>query len=444
MPSETSWTLRPRGSRRAAMERIIADRVAQAIEDHDKKRASSSNTEGSSSSGGCSHKTFMSGKPHSFNGTEGVVGLTRWMEKMEQVFGTCKCAEQDKVVYAASTFEGRALTWWNGNIRTLGLENANKIPWTEFKEMMTTEYCPETEIQKMEQELWTLTLKGDDIETYINRFHELSLMCPELVPTEKKKIKKFIKGFPERIKGNITSSKPSSLHDAVNMARELVEQSVQGKASRSGDGGKRKWDDNRRNNQGDNNRNRNNQQPSNKRHETTKVYAAAPVGPTDRKGYTGPHPYCDKCNWHHVGACAKMCARCRKRGHEEKDCRVKMVDGRPQEVECWGCGGKGHTKNNCPKAGNAQNNRARGRAYQVVENAAQDPKVVTGTFLLNDHFANVLFDSGAEREFLCPQTIPALLNINPVPLGSSFYVVEIAWEDCKVPIRIAWLYLIVL
>ncbi|GJW20013.1 reverse transcriptase domain-containing protein [Tanacetum coccineum] len=415
---------RTRGSRRAAMERMIADRVAQAIEDHEKKRASSSNTEGSSSSGGCSHKTFMNGKPHSFNGTEGVVGLTRWMEKMEQVFGTCKCAEQDKVVYAASTFEGRALTWWNGNIRTLGLENANKIPWTEFKEMMTTEYCPDTEIQKMEQELWNLTLKGDDIETYINRFHELSLMCPELVPTENKKIKKFIKGFPERIKGNITSSKPSSLHDAVNMARELVEQSVQGKASRSGDGGKRKWDDNRRNNQGDNNRNRNNQQPSNKRHETTKVYAAAPVGPTDRKGYTGPHPYCDKCNWHHVGACAKMCARCRKRGHEEKDCRVRMVDGRPQEVECWGCGGKGHTRNNCPKAGNVQNNRARGRAYQVVENAAQDPKVVTGTFLLNDHFANVLFDSGAERSFVSSDYTP-FIDIKPVALGSS-YEVELA------------------
>ncbi|GJW26981.1 putative ribonuclease H-like domain-containing protein [Tanacetum coccineum] len=268
---------RTRGSRRAAMERMIADRVAQAIEDHEKKRASSSNTEGSSSSGGCSHKTFMNGKPHSFNGTEGVVGLTRWMEKMEQVFGTCKCAEQDKVVYAASTFEGRALTWWNGNVRTLGLENANKIPWTEFKEMMTTEYCPDTEIQKMEQELWNLTLKGDDIETYINRFHELSLMCPELVPTENKKIKKFIKGFPERIKGNITSSKPSSLHDAVNMA-----------------------------------------------------------------------------------------LKCRKRGHEEKDCRVRMVDGRPQEVECWGCGGKGHTRNNCPKAGNVQNNRARERRWYAV------------------------------------------------------------------------------
>ncbi|GKB36426.1 hypothetical protein Tco_0881368 [Tanacetum coccineum] len=79
----------------------------------------------------------------------------------------------------------------------------------------------------MEQELWTLSLKGDDIETYNNRFHELALMCPELVPTERKKIEKYIRGFPERIKGNITSSKPTTLHEAVNMARELVEQAVQ-------------------------------------------------------------------------------------------------------------------------------------------------------------------------------------------------------------------------
>nr|GEY58244.1 putative reverse transcriptase domain-containing protein [Tanacetum cinerariifolium] len=57
--------------------------------------------------------------------------------------------------------------------------------------MMTTEYCPATEIQKIEQELWTLTLKGDDIEAYNNRFHEVALMCPELVPTERKKIENW-------------------------------------------------------------------------------------------------------------------------------------------------------------------------------------------------------------------------------------------------------------
>nr|GEY12516.1 hypothetical protein [Tanacetum cinerariifolium] len=108
-----------------------------------------------------------------------------------------------------------------------GLANANQIPWSNLKAMTTTKYCPATEIQKMEQELWTLTPKGDDIEACNNRFHELALMCPELVPTERTKIEKYARGFPERIKGNITSSKPTTIHDAINMARELVEQAVQ-------------------------------------------------------------------------------------------------------------------------------------------------------------------------------------------------------------------------
>ncbi|GJY45360.1 putative reverse transcriptase domain-containing protein [Tanacetum coccineum] len=214
-----------------------------------KSRVYSNNTGGSGSANtggtvapdvhGCSYKTFTNGKPHTFNGTEGVVGLKRWFEKMEQVFEICKCAEDDKVKFAVCTFEGRALTWWNGNVQTLGLANANQIPWSNVKAMMTTEYCPTTEIQRMEQELWTLTLKGDDIEAYNNRFHELVLMCPELVSTKKKKIEKYIRGFPEGIKGNVTSSKPATLHDAINMARELIEQGVQAKALRIGDSNKR-------------------------------------------------------------------------------------------------------------------------------------------------------------------------------------------------------------
>ncbi|GKA15248.1 putative reverse transcriptase domain-containing protein [Tanacetum coccineum] len=99
-----------------------------------------------------------------------------------------------------------------------------QIPWSNVKAMMTTEYCPATEIQRMEQELWTLTLKGDDIEAYNNRFHELVLMCPE------------------GIKGNVTSSKPATLHDAINMARELIEQGVQAKALRIGYSNKKKWE----------------------------------------------------------------------------------------------------------------------------------------------------------------------------------------------------------
>ncbi|GJV67680.1 hypothetical protein Tco_1483189 [Tanacetum coccineum] len=199
----------PRRLKKKSIKRLVEKRVAKAIEEYEKSRA---NLDSAGSSGGnpgnaggtmnvhgCSHKTFMNGKPHTFNGTEGVVGLRRWIEKVEQVFETCKRAEEDKVMFAASTSEGRALTWWNGNVHTLGLVNANHIPWTEFKTMMTTEYCP-----------------------------------------ARKKLERYIRGFPERIKGNITSSKPTTLHDAINMARELVEQAVQSKATRIGESNKRK------------------------------------------------------------------------------------------------------------------------------------------------------------------------------------------------------------
>nr|GEX27381.1 putative reverse transcriptase domain-containing protein [Tanacetum cinerariifolium] len=79
---------------------------------------------------------------------------------------------------------------WINKYKRNGLVNANRIPRTEFKSMMNTKYCPATEIQRMEEGLWTLTFKGDDIEAYNNRFHELALMCPNLVPNEKKKIER--------------------------------------------------------------------------------------------------------------------------------------------------------------------------------------------------------------------------------------------------------------
>ncbi|GJY69861.1 putative reverse transcriptase domain-containing protein [Tanacetum coccineum] len=132
----------------------------------------------------------------------------------------------------------------------------------------------------MEQELWTLTLKGDDIEAYSNRFHELVLICPKLVSTESKKIKKYIRGFLKRIKGNITSSKPATLHEAINMARELVEQSVQGRAARE--------------------------------------------SPAGGKIYAGNLPKCNRCNLHHHGPCPQKCQRCHKISHMEKDCRVRL------------------------------------------------------------------------------------------------------------------------
>ncbi|GKD04971.1 putative reverse transcriptase domain-containing protein [Tanacetum coccineum] len=385
----------PRRLKKKSVKRLVEKRVAKAIEEYEKTRANPGNASGYGSTNACRtvnvqsciHKTFMNGKPHPFNGTEGVVGLRRWIEKVEQVFEICKCAEEDKVMFAASTFEGRALTWWNGNVHTLGLVNANRIPWTEFKSMMTTEYCPATEIQRMEEELWTLTLKGDDIEAYNNRFHELALMCPDLVPNEKKKVERYIKGFPKRIKGNITSARPTTLHDAINLARELVEQAVQGKAERVNKSNKRKWEKHQKNNLNNNNpnnrnRNRNNNNQhhqQNRRQETARAYAIALA---EGKGYAGTLPKCNRCNLHHNGQCPPKCRRCQKLGHQEMDCGVRLPgtgDNHLWNVTCYGCGEKGHLRHMCPKGRNQQNKGARARAYGYEVELA-DGKIVTNTF----------------------------------------------------------------
>ncbi|GJU63254.1 hypothetical protein Tco_1245089 [Tanacetum coccineum] len=64
----------------------------------------------------CFYADFMKCQPLNFKGTEGVVGLTRWIWKMESVFNISGCAIENQVKFATCTLLGAALTWWNGQI----------------------------------------------------------------------------------------------------------------------------------------------------------------------------------------------------------------------------------------------------------------------------------------------------------------------------------------
>nr|GFD22288.1 putative zinc finger, CCHC-type, retrotransposon Gag domain protein [Tanacetum cinerariifolium] len=101
----------------------------------------------------CSFTRFMKCGPTQFYGTEGAVALVRWFEKIENTFEISECAEGKKVKFATATLHGRALTWFNSQIITLGREVANGRPWTEVKQMMTDEFCPTEEVQRLEDEL---------------------------------------------------------------------------------------------------------------------------------------------------------------------------------------------------------------------------------------------------------------------------------------------------
>nr|GEW15501.1 putative reverse transcriptase domain-containing protein [Tanacetum cinerariifolium] len=137
-----------------------------------------------------------------FHGTEGAVGLVRWFEKMENTFEISECAEVKKVKFATATLHGRALTWWNSQVATLGHEVANARSWAEVKQMMTDKFCPTEEVQRLEDELRHLKLSDMNIAAYTERFNELALLCLDAVPNEKKTVKLYIKGFPEIIKGH--------------------------------------------------------------------------------------------------------------------------------------------------------------------------------------------------------------------------------------------------
>ncbi|GJW26718.1 reverse transcriptase domain-containing protein [Tanacetum coccineum] len=163
----------------------------------------------------CSYSEFLKCKPLDFKGTEGVVGLTRWFEKMESVFSISNCTAASQVKFATCTLQDDALTWWNAHVKTTTPEAAHAMPWATLKKMMTDKYCPRGEIKKIETEMWNLKVKGTDVVAYSRRFQQLALMCSRMFPEEIDKIEKYIGGLPDMIHGSVKASKPKTMQEAI-------------------------------------------------------------------------------------------------------------------------------------------------------------------------------------------------------------------------------------
>ncbi|GJU29168.1 putative reverse transcriptase domain-containing protein [Tanacetum coccineum] len=132
---------------------------------------------------------------------------------------------------------------------------------------------------------------------------KLALLCPKMVPGEEEKIE------------------------------SLMDQKVHDIATRDADN-KRKWEDEQE---------ENHCQQQNKRQEVGRVYVART---SNKTGYAGILPLCDKCKLHHHGPCPVKCGNCKKVGHQARDCWTTT------SVTCYGCGGKEHTKRYCLRSEN--------------------------------------------------------------------------------------------
>ncbi|GJT51737.1 reverse transcriptase domain-containing protein [Tanacetum coccineum] len=185
----------------AAIKKLVADSVAAALEAHAATMAGTSNPNRNTGPTGTpvakmrNYKEFISCQPFYFNGTKGAVVLIRWFERKES----------------------------NAYAQPIRIDQANKITWTKLKRLLTNKYCPRTEVRKMEDEFYNLTVKGNDLKTYVRRFQELAVLCPNMVPNTEKLMEVFIGGLPRSIEGNVTASNPQTLEEAITITQRLMD-----------------------------------------------------------------------------------------------------------------------------------------------------------------------------------------------------------------------------
>nr|GEU56463.1 reverse transcriptase domain-containing protein [Tanacetum cinerariifolium] len=134
------------------------------------------------------------------------------------------CIEDYKVKFATGTLTEEVLSWWNSFTQPIGIEEAYKITFSEFKNLLIKKYCPRTNVKKMEDEFYNLTVKGNDLKTYVKRFQELAVLSPTMVPNSDTLMEVFIGGLPRSIEGNVTASKPQTLEEAITINQRLMDQ----------------------------------------------------------------------------------------------------------------------------------------------------------------------------------------------------------------------------
>ncbi|GJV03769.1 putative reverse transcriptase domain-containing protein, partial [Tanacetum coccineum] len=305
-----------------------------------------------------------------------------------ELFHISNCPKKYQVKYATCTLLNSALTWWNSHKRTIGTDTSFAMSWRELMKLMAEVYCPRNEIQKMESELWNLTVKNNDLAVYTQTFQELTMMCTKMVPEEEDRVEKFIGGIPDNIQGNGYAMK-----NVENKRRLEVNQS-----------------DNRR------------QQPPFKRPNVggQNVARAYTAGNNERKPYNGPLPLCNKCKLYHEGPCTIRCEKCNKVGHLIQDCKVTSPATSTQRgqvvnqrvLTCFECGKQGHYRSDCPKLkdqnrGNKAGNKngvgkARGKAY-VLGGGDANPD----SHIIKGH--------------------PFNIDLIPVELGSFDVIIDMDW-----------------
>ncbi|GJW71424.1 putative reverse transcriptase domain-containing protein [Tanacetum coccineum] len=361
------------------------------------------NNNGNVGNNWCSYKGFQACGPKEYDGKGGAIALTRWIEKMENVLDNSGCSENQKA---------------------RGREAAIGMTWNDFKALLVEEFCPSNEMERLENEFWNHKMVGAIHTAYTDRFHELARLVPHLVTPESACIKRYVARLAPKIRGMLKATQPTTIQDAILRAGILTGKAIScGTLSKSNE----------------------------KRKAVEETGKSGGSWRDKKKAKMG------------TGFVATSPPKNELPGHFARDCRAPFKRATPVNAvrmghnrkACYECGSPDHLQYNCPKLnrapsqagnplaleGNPNNqnngNQATRRAFNVNVNAVealQDPKVVTGTFSLNDYFATILFNSGADFSFISTEFVP-LLNVKPGILSQNKAVIVCHEKVVEIPLE---------
>ncbi|XP_022031359.1 uncharacterized protein LOC110932323 [Helianthus annuus] len=312
--------------------------------------------------------------------------MLEWFDSIEVTFINSECPDHLKTRSATGKFQGRALEGWSNERKIHSNEEAYALPWAE-----------------------------------------LSLIVPHLVSTLKQMITKYINGLPPAMRDSIMQLNWKLLKKSIVWQQPSGIKNKKRKSQGSGCNAITPAAN-----------------PAAKPAPATA--AANPAVPETKKQYTGSHPKCATCNYHHptTSAC-RLCTNCNRYGHTTPYCRQTNPAPQAQKAPAqsalpappaplqnprpvnairayYKCGDTTHLRKQCPQLNQDQQPAALGRAFNLNANQARnDNDVVNGMFLVNNLYASILFDSGADKSFVSVE-FESLINCTHSKLPESFSV----------------------